>query len=415
MKEDFDLVLDDRDVRLSLSKKKVQLDGIELNVRAVSLGKRRKYTTFQVILFMVAVIACGIVLYAALNTFLVSDDEGSPYMEIDGSNTVSYRRAVGGVSSPVFLTPSGQQAVDLSGSVDWRSEGWDEITIESDTEGRASLLVMWQGNADDLLTRHISVLAVEVDSEDPYKLEIVYFVKLGTDRTVMDQVSFSEFIDNPDTHTGKHRFKVELEEITLGQARNLQSGDVSSNKGCLVGISFPQGISQGEVRVSLSYGPDYYHEPSQMNIILGAVSAVVTLGGLFIVYTRTSRDTAYLILDTKDREYAFSGEHDDLSALYLKISKITIPKMKSAEERDTLRPGVTKGSDIIDEEEADAIGKDLKKRPGGSGKMIVHQCPECMGTELYYEGGFMTGYKYHCKNCDYVGSFVIEKQVDFDK
>jgi hypothetical protein len=97
------------------------------------------------------------------------------------------------------------------------------------------------------------------------------------------------------------------------------------------------------------------------------------------------------------------------------ISKITIPKMTDSVERRSKRPGMTKGDDLVDEDVARQIEKELKKRPGGSGKMIVHQCPECLGTELYYETGFMTGYKYHCKNCDYVGSFVIEKQVNFDQ
>lgn len=42
-------------------------------------------------------------------------------------------------------------------------------------------------------------------------------------------------------------------------------------------------------------------------------------------------------------------------------------------------------------------------------KILV--CPQCGGTELYYETGLITGYKYHCKNCDYIGAFVIEKDV----
>lgn len=36
-------------------------------------------------------------------------------------------------------------------------------------------------------------------------------------------------------------------------------------------------------------------------------------------------------------------------------------------------------------------------------------CPNCGGKELYYEAGLITGYKYHCKDCDYIGAFVIEK------
>lgn len=39
-------------------------------------------------------------------------------------------------------------------------------------------------------------------------------------------------------------------------------------------------------------------------------------------------------------------------------------------------------------------------------------CPQCGSDELYPEMGFMTGYQYHCKACDYVGSFVVEEDID---
>ena len=38
-------------------------------------------------------------------------------------------------------------------------------------------------------------------------------------------------------------------------------------------------------------------------------------------------------------------------------------------------------------------------------------CPDCGSSDLYYETGLITGYKYHCKKCQYVGPFVIEKDV----
>lgn len=39
-------------------------------------------------------------------------------------------------------------------------------------------------------------------------------------------------------------------------------------------------------------------------------------------------------------------------------------------------------------------------------------CPQCGGNELYYESGLITGYKYHCKNCDYIGALILEKEID---
>lgn len=41
----------------------------------------------------------------------------------------------------------------------------------------------------------------------------------------------------------------------------------------------------------------------------------------------------------------------------------------------------------------------------------VLQCPQCGSSDLYYEAGLITGQKYHCKNCGYIGAFVIEREV----
>lgn len=35
-------------------------------------------------------------------------------------------------------------------------------------------------------------------------------------------------------------------------------------------------------------------------------------------------------------------------------------------------------------------------------------CPLCGSAELFYELGGATGKVYHCKDCDYVGPFVVE-------
>ena len=45
----------------------------------------------------------------------------------------------------------------------------------------------------------------------------------------------------------------------------------------------------------------------------------------------------------------------------------------------------------------------------------VLTCPQCGSADLYYETGLITGYKYHCKKCDYIGAFVIEKDLKEDK
>ena len=47
-------------------------------------------------------------------------------------------------------------------------------------------------------------------------------------------------------------------------------------------------------------------------------------------------------------------------------------------------------------------------------KLKVLTCPECGSDDLYYEAGLNTGSKYHCKKCDYIGAFVIERDIEFD-
>jgi hypothetical protein len=39
-------------------------------------------------------------------------------------------------------------------------------------------------------------------------------------------------------------------------------------------------------------------------------------------------------------------------------------------------------------------------------------CPQCGSDRIYYEAGMITGEKYHCYECDYVGSLVLEKEMD---
>lgn len=44
----------------------------------------------------------------------------------------------------------------------------------------------------------------------------------------------------------------------------------------------------------------------------------------------------------------------------------------------------------------------------------VLTCPQCGSADLYYEAALITGYKYHCKKCNYIGAFVIEKEIEDD-
>lgn len=36
-------------------------------------------------------------------------------------------------------------------------------------------------------------------------------------------------------------------------------------------------------------------------------------------------------------------------------------------------------------------------------------CPQCRSSHVVYEAGLITGQVYHCLDCNYVGSFIIEE------
>ena len=54
-----------------------------------------------------------------------------------------------------------------------------------------------------------------------------------------------------------------------------------------------------------------------------------------------------------------------------------------------------------------------KKRPEGKGQKatVVLVCPVCGSDEIDYEAGMITGQKYRCQRCRYVGSFALERRV----
>ena len=91
MKKEYDMILDDGKVTLSISRKKVSLNKERLDVRTASIGKKRRNSTFRIILYIIAVIAAGVLLYAALNTFLGGDVEGEPFQELDTFSRTEYR------------------------------------------------------------------------------------------------------------------------------------------------------------------------------------------------------------------------------------------------------------------------------------------------------------------------------------
>ncbi len=58
------------------------------------------------------------------------------------------------------------------------------------------------------------------------------------------------------------------------------------------------------------------------------------------------------------------------------------------------------------------LGKKSDRKENKKKVIKVLTCPQCGSADLYYENALITGYKYHCKNCGYIGAFVIEKQIE---
>jgi predicted RNA-binding Zn-ribbon protein involved in translation (DUF1610 family) len=50
---------------------------------------------------------------------------------------------------------------------------------------------------------------------------------------------------------------------------------------------------------------------------------------------------------------------------------------------------------------------------GGGRRVLV--CPQCGSSDVYYENAMITGYKYHCKACQYIGALILEKDAEDKK
>ena len=48
------------------------------------------------------------------------------------------------------------------------------------------------------------------------------------------------------------------------------------------------------------------------------------------------------------------------------------------------------------------------RRPRGPSVLL---CPQCGSERIVYEAALITGQRYHCLACDYLGSFVVERDL----
>ena len=60
------------------------------------------------------------------------------------------------------------------------------------------------------------------------------------------------------------------------------------------------------------------------------------------------------------------------------------------------------------------MNKKIEKRKR-EGEVTALVCPDCGGTNVYFEGGLIMGQKYHCNDCHYRGAFILERKVVMDE
>lgn len=109
--------------------------------------------------------------------------------------------------------------------------------------------------------------------------------------------------------------------------------------------------------------------------------------------------------------------HYDITLALSRSGKI---RREATEERPSDRDellGRVRAEEVLDREEVERLKRGFERRIVKKGKkrIVSLQCPHCGGRELYYEGAFFFGGVYHCKDCDYVGPFVIEKEILVDE
>ncbi len=62
-----------------------------------------------------------------------------------------------------------------------------------------------------------------------------------------------------------------------------------------------------------------------------------------------------------------------------------------------------------DDEDLEQLDEMIREEEKKSPAKKVLVCPVCNSTDIVYYIGGELGYQYRCKNCGYVGAFILEK------
>ena len=62
-----------------------------------------------------------------------------------------------------------------------------------------------------------------------------------------------------------------------------------------------------------------------------------------------------------------------------------------------------------DDEDLEKLDEMIREEEKKSPAKKVLVCPVCNSTDVVYYIGGELGYQYRCKNCGYIGAFILEK------
>lgn len=154
-------------------------------------------------------------------------------------------------------------------------------------------------------------------------------------------------------------------------------------------------------------------------------SPIVALGAISLclfIYLATGRSRRVLLLETESGTLELWGDPGDLKRLHFEIAKIVLGRSRKEGQEDGTtalprsgrsaeRAGSSSAEMVLDPDEALKLREELKGGLVRRDRIVARTCPHCEGNDLYMEGGMYGGAIYHCKDCDYVGPFIIEREI----
>ncbi|RLF53850.1 MAG: hypothetical protein DRN28_06420 [Thermoplasmata archaeon] len=168
---------------------------------------------------------------------------------------------------------------------------------------------------------------------------------------------------------------------------------------------------------------------SYLYLVMGFVLLVFTVAhfiffivgaGVLALYFLFNPTRYVLEVSGSEGKMTLEGGRKEIKDLHyeitLALSRSGKIRREATEERPLSRDellGRVRAEELMDSEDVERLKEGFERRivKKGRRKIVSLQCPHCGGRELYYEGAFFFGGVYHCKDCDYVGPFVIEKEI----